>query len=709
MVYVYSADIVYSCTKMVFLPASILVLLYALPISSLVCAQNSSSGAYFLPNEITNIVPLCAQSCFTNFLQSNYPTHVCSNTPTLDCLCSHSSTSGYTAGEGAVQCILLGQNANFCQGSDISSNTVKNAYTMCFGKANSLPNTHGTITASLVVQTTLPSVVVAPSASNASSIPTSILTASSPSSTVDDTTTTSSASSSSSVSGTPTAQGASQSTQSTTVSTALTGPQIAGIAVSCGAVAVVTLTGLLVCACLRRRKRLANDDDSDFGTFQEDNGNSMEAMFRSPVEKKKVAFAPGGTANGLAARVPPQRPPRLDTDPNLFSRKSLPTEEIGIALSPEITQHSPDMTRNPSRLLPEKPSLKMLVPPQPGLPNQSHPYFISPSGNDPTVEAVDHARDSVLTQFEEEYGSPEPRSGHLSGIQYGYAYGHQNLGLWPRNNGHRVEPSRSYTVPPEVGIRPLDIRKSQSNHNFSQPRPRTGGCSMYSEPGASVPPPLTAVSRNPSGSTIQTWQHNNIHQQFQSYRPNPYPSDGGSITSIESTAEFNHGVTDHTVDLSPVVESPVGRSPVSYPRIKDRLSDDMIKRMDPPPQPNFQPWRKPEIEQTPTWTNEHTQVHFAASEGYKRRPNDAYRDSLRKSTETSDDKLPSSPLATRRGNKLAPALHLAGDPVKSKEGMWRVISDDERENTEMRSSEPWQPKLTPRRIGDDLFLNVQTF
>lgn len=73
---------------------------------------------YTLTSELTNFVPPCAQDCFKSFLDINFPSTPCSTTPTLDCLCSHNTTSGYTVGEGAVQCIISEDNIGFCQGND---------------------------------------------------------------------------------------------------------------------------------------------------------------------------------------------------------------------------------------------------------------------------------------------------------------------------------------------------------------------------------------------------------------------------------------------------------------------------------------------------------------------------------------------------------------------------------------------------------------
>jgi len=88
----------------------------------LICAILTYTNASFtLTPEVTNFIPSCAQTCFISFLDSNFNTATCGTTPTLDCLCSHNTTTGYTVGEGAVQCIISEDNIGFCKGNDAQS------------------------------------------------------------------------------------------------------------------------------------------------------------------------------------------------------------------------------------------------------------------------------------------------------------------------------------------------------------------------------------------------------------------------------------------------------------------------------------------------------------------------------------------------------------------------------------------------------------
>lgn len=80
-----------------------------------------ATAAFTLTPELTKFVPTCAQACFISFLDLNFDTATCGTAPTLDCLCSQNTTTGYTVGEGAVQCILSEDNVGFCKGNDAES------------------------------------------------------------------------------------------------------------------------------------------------------------------------------------------------------------------------------------------------------------------------------------------------------------------------------------------------------------------------------------------------------------------------------------------------------------------------------------------------------------------------------------------------------------------------------------------------------------
>lgn len=76
----------------------------------------SSTGGFDLGSDFTAFIPTCAVSCFQSFLEVNFDTDLCGSSPTLQCLCSHTGSTGYTIGEGAVQCIVAENSINACEG-----------------------------------------------------------------------------------------------------------------------------------------------------------------------------------------------------------------------------------------------------------------------------------------------------------------------------------------------------------------------------------------------------------------------------------------------------------------------------------------------------------------------------------------------------------------------------------------------------------------
>ncbi|KAI1824568.1 hypothetical protein F4861DRAFT_252059 [Xylaria intraflava] len=111
----------------------------------------ASSSVVGLGNDITSVVPTCAQSCLQSFISSNYPTTDCGTDSDLSCLCSTQSVSGFTVGEAALQCLLGYAEIGRCGEQYVEGSTPANVYNICSGQANALPNTHPVITATFIV------------------------------------------------------------------------------------------------------------------------------------------------------------------------------------------------------------------------------------------------------------------------------------------------------------------------------------------------------------------------------------------------------------------------------------------------------------------------------------------------------------------------------------------------------------------------------
>jgi hypothetical protein len=508
---------------------------------------------------------------------------------------------------------------------------------MCNGQADALPNTHSTITATLIVQSSMPSVVlVAPistTTSTSTSKSSSLAAITNPRTTAPSTlsiqTATSSSTKTSATVASTTAQAASE---TASVTPTLTKSQIVGITVASvggGALAVGTL---ILFACWRRRKRAR---DSDMLPFQLDPAYGYG--FKGPTEVVKNQRGPGGTSNGIAAKVAPRVPPRIDTGiPNMFSRRSIRPDTIGLALSPERIEVAD--RRHSSKLLPDKPTLMLKVPQL-----STGKVGGALKFSQPIQQPSDMIRQSTATQFEEDYDSADTA---VAG-QEDWGQGSTNQIL----NNRAGDWGTIRPVPPDFGNspqfvvsssdwRPQDLSSNKAatalapafevkplklgrnigsfsrplvvgNDPFPKPpplaqleipfqnnRPITQSSSIYSTHN-SLPP--SDAGRNSNATRRKSYKQSGPHdRQFST----------GSQTSFETvesvTSPQDPEPRTAGTDLSPVVESPAsGKSPVSYPKIPGRLSRDYIRMVPPPPQPDFgavfssqsgkQPWKIAEM------------------------------------------------------------------------------------------------------------------
>lgn len=491
---------------------------------------------------------------------------------------------------------------------------------MCNGQANALPETHGTITATLIVQTSMPSIVlVAPPATTSSSGSSSMLQKTSSGFMMTTSSlSTASAPKSTSTSSTVSAEAANKT--GTPTPAPLSKPQVVGITVAAVGGTAVAL-GLVICFACWRRRKFKRARESDLIPFQLDPpAHLMEKKkyhysFRGPAERK-----PGGTANGVAAKVPPPIPPRIDTsDPLMFSRRSIRPETIGVAISPDTKVSADAQQRRSSRLLPEKPTLKLKMPP-----SQEREYTGGLSFSQPVVHPSIISRQSVATQFEEDFESantavnkddPWSRKSTDQILNNSPSNGKPFRAVYPDNEQDefvwRPGQAPNTSGASDLYVRPLSIGGRMIG-SFSQPRkpdayppiqleipdarPVTGGSSVYSTRGS---------VRSSDGGRANTPGARRSYRQAGPYDNEPIELTFSPEEVEQRTAEPRTAINK---DLSPVVESPAsGRSPVSYPKIPESVSPTIL-RMNygpPPPQPDFtramgsgqsqQPWRAAEI------------------------------------------------------------------------------------------------------------------
>ena len=499
-----------------------------------------------------------------------------------------------------------------------TESVVVDAYTMCNGQANALPNTHSTLTATLIVQSSMPSVVlIAPSTTV---MPKSVSTRSSLAGITSPKTTAPSTLSIQTASGSPTrasatvpSRTAQAASETPSVNPTLTKSQIVGITVASVGGGALAVGILILFACWRRRKRAR---DSDMLPFQLD--PSYNYGFKGPTEVVMKRKGPGGTANGIAAKIAPPVPPRIDTgSPNMFARRSIRPDTIGLAISPE--RHTITDRRHSSKLLPDKPTLTLKVPQQ-----QAGKFGGLLKFSQPVEQPSGISRQSTATQFEEDDESADTAvaggdwgqdsTGQVLNSEYGNwetirpvlpdAGPAPQFGIsssdWKPPNPFANKAAVTIAPPPAPGfdVKPLNIRRNIGsfsrplvvrNDPFPRPppparleipsqpnRPITQSSSIYSTHN-SLPP--SESGRNSAAARRKSYKQSGPYDRQMST---------GSLTSFESADSVDPEPKTAGTDLSPVVESPgSGKSPVSYPKIPGRLSRDYIRMVPPPPQPDF--------------------------------------------------------------------------------------------------------------------------
>lgn len=91
---------------------SLLVVLWA--ISSL--STPAAAESFEFTDEFARFVPTCAGGCFVAFLESHYGSGPCEGSSSLSCLCAERGPTGFTVGEGAVQCVETESSIGLCRG-----------------------------------------------------------------------------------------------------------------------------------------------------------------------------------------------------------------------------------------------------------------------------------------------------------------------------------------------------------------------------------------------------------------------------------------------------------------------------------------------------------------------------------------------------------------------------------------------------------------
>ncbi|KAJ5386685.1 hypothetical protein N7509_009226 [Penicillium cosmopolitanum] len=113
------------------------ILLVGLLLVALVSADNSNSASD--DSSLWDMVPDCARTCVSNFIDAQYTESECPDSTNIKCLCRHKTPSGLTLGEAALSCTYA-----LCDDKTMKD---ANAYQICDSVPGAISETHATITA----------------------------------------------------------------------------------------------------------------------------------------------------------------------------------------------------------------------------------------------------------------------------------------------------------------------------------------------------------------------------------------------------------------------------------------------------------------------------------------------------------------------------------------------------------------------------------
>ncbi|KAI0849274.1 hypothetical protein F5Y00DRAFT_70343 [Daldinia vernicosa] len=364
-----------------------------------------------LGGDIAALVPTCAQPCLESFVVANYPSTDCTQNPTLQCMCSEQSHSGYTIGEGALQCISTEAQRGICDEKDITGSVKRDAYLMCSNVENALPNTHAVLTATIANSPTgVPASIVVPSPTQTGS--TTEAASSSPSS-----------------------------------SNSLTGGQIAGIVIGVIIAIIIIIAAIFFARRMRRENyqglKSGSPDMAERGGVETpEPRNFMSAPSRSFTDLEPPPQLPQHrTASPLfpASPMPPRTPPRLPS-PSPFLSPAPSQESFGLGISRSLSSTPASMspqipvTRPTSKLLPAKPTMNLTAPPRPPPPPKDLFKSDAVLSRESSARTQQTNKTSLLT--------------NVTGVTPVYTA--DKFGNWVRNNKHRRSDQRQVAVVAEL-------------------------------------------------------------------------------------------------------------------------------------------------------------------------------------------------------------------------------------------------------------------
>ncbi|THY99534.1 hypothetical protein D6C95_04526 [Aureobasidium pullulans] len=624
-----------------------------------------------LPAKLLQTIPTCAQECVSSAVVSSFVPQKCKSTTDGACLCSNYSTSGFTFGEVVLGCVYSSCSAGVRNASE------HDAFNVCSTYTKTVTATHSVLTllttgAAAPSTSSSPTSKSSPQATGVSTIPTTLTTeASSTSITSTSTVPTSSSGASTEVSSTP--------TQSPKI---LTTGQTVGISVASIAIAAL-LFGLcfFCCCCARRRKKEKKNKKSGTPTRKwfksshrldfQDQSSPTGSRFPSKNTTRPATSSPEGPVRPPRSyQASPNRSPRSSFDSFAKSPETITQRRFRPSLRPQLEWWSetsrPDIRQVPDGLKSHRASIA-----SPSRSETRSSRLPTPIANI-TINLKKASKqlrpDSAATRwtvFEEDCKTP----GHKKTLP-APPCPPSPLFLAPIHPPPGPSFADQYTISPEdmtkSGLMLQIPRKPVRHDEISAQNGITLVTGISGHENLPMPPssaasylPAYYTSSDSRTPVAPKWSPHD-HERFSQPHFAPMPLMPRAVrNSWASATTFESVDPDET---TPENEVDKQLSPVSYPKVP-RPSNQAIPRSSPS-------------------TISSRKVTLAA----KRRGEDLSLDLGRGLRIVNIREAPESPLRkyenrNKRGNDQTPQMGL--------------------------KSPLWEPKLTPSRRGDDLYLSVE--
>ena len=311
-------------------------------------SDDTDDAAICLPSDLLAATPECAISCIHDFTHTNYQEYACPFTSSLTYLCTSTTSSGLTIGEGAIQCLV-----SRCSGADLTKTAV---YNICDTVPGAIAKTASIITATIQPAKTastmagpLPATIGNPMVTQAvtsivmaSGIPSIAVPTTAPP--IPSDTTDISSSSIQTVQSLPSTTSSRSNSSASAVAVAdkgtpksgLSTSAIAGIGIG-AAFATLLILALIFWRCRRReklqRRRSMRWSMHGARTPPPDYGSPpvLPAIVKMPEES---FLSPAASNQRFYSTAPDQEKRRS------FWRRSIRPEDIGVAVSPHMIEES---------------------------------------------------------------------------------------------------------------------------------------------------------------------------------------------------------------------------------------------------------------------------------------------------------------------------------------------------------------------------------